>query len=220
MSKPDPVWLAETRNFCQGAGIPIVGYGPNVLTVEARGKVRSQEIATQLGTLGFQAIENRGNTYAGLLDLSKDPAALHAFTWTFDVTHPCWQDAARPLLWALGSLLLIPVFLTNDPREPYWLIAPLGLGALAMFVHEAFRIWGWRAEFDTDVLRLRRNFRWKEIPWTQIASVHTKHSSARESGVILLLSDHERECAGTFFGPFARALRDSIATEIHNHTKN
>lgn len=217
MSKPDPAWLPETRQFCQGAGIPIVGWGPNLLTVEARGKARAQEITSQLGSLGFQPIDNAGNRYAGLLDLSKDPAALREQIHNFDVTKPCWQDSAQPLIWALGALLLIPWFSSSDPREPYWMVAPLGLGSLAMFVYEALRIWGYRAEFSSDALRVRRYFRWKEIPWDRVLSVHTKRSSGRSESVTLMLVPRDRDVLGTFFGPFASALRDRIATEVHNH---
>jgi hypothetical protein len=217
MSKPDPVWLAETRQFCQGAGIPIVGYGPNLLTVEARGKVRAAEVATQLGTLGFQAIDNAGNRYAGLLDLSKDPGALHAHTWDFDVTKPCWQDSAQPFIWALGSLLIIPAFTGSDPREPYWLAAPLGMGSLAMFVYEALRIWGYRMEFTDSALRVRRYFQWKEIPWEHVLSVHTRCASRRSESVTLVLVPREREVLGSFFGPFACALRDRIRDEMQQH---
>jgi hypothetical protein len=217
MSKPDPIWLAETRQFCQGAGIPIVGYGPNLLTVEARGKERAQEITSQLSSLGFQAIDNRGNTYAGLLDLSKNPGALHEQLHHFDVTHSCWQDSAQPFIWAIGALLLIPWLLNSDPREPYWMVAPLGLGSLAMFVYEASRIWGYRAEFTHDALRVRRYFSWRAYSWTHILSVHTKRCSSRSESVTLVCTPRDREVLGTFFGPFASALRDRIAAEMHDH---
>jgi len=221
MSKPDPVWLPETRQFCKGAGIPIVGWGPNLLTVEAKGKVRAEEITTQLGSLGFQPLDNAGNRYAGLLDLSKDPVALREPIHAFDVTKPCWQDSLQPFIWAIGALLLIPWLTSSDPRDPYWLAAPLGLGSLAMLTYECLRIWGYRAEFNSDALRVRRHFHWKEIPWERVLSVHTKRSSGRSESVTLVLVPRDREALGTFFGPFASALRDRIAREIHNrHVAN
>jgi hypothetical protein len=219
MSKPDPIWLAETRQFCQGAGIPIVGYGPNLLTVEARGKERAQEITSQLSSLGFQAIDNAGNRYAGLLDLSKNPAALHPQLHHFDVTRACWQDSAQPVIWAIGALLIIPAFTGSDPREPYWLAAPLGMGSLAMFLYEALRIWGYRAEFTHDALRVRRYFQWKEIPWAEILSVHTKCASKRSESVTLVREPHGREVLGSFFGPFACALRNRIHDELEQHRR-
>ena len=75
MSKATPAWLAETKQYCDSAGIPIIAWGPNLLTVEARGIARAKEVAAQMGALGFQEIPCAGNIRAGLLDLSKDPVA-------------------------------------------------------------------------------------------------------------------------------------------------
>ena len=225
MSKSTPAWLAETKQYCESAGIPIVAWGPNLLTVEARGLARAKEVAAQMGALGFQEIPCAGNSRAGLLDLSKDPAALraeaHARTYgrgSFDLTRPCWQDTIQPAVWLLFSMLLIPGLVAgDDPREPYWLIAPLGLATLVMFVHEGTRIWGWRMEMSDAGVRVRRNFMWKEIPWSAIERVSPCASRGRERSVTLTLADAHRESLGTFFSPFAQQLRAKIEAELALH---
>jgi hypothetical protein len=225
MSKSTPAWLAETKQYCESAGIPIVAWGPNLITVEARGSVRAKEVATQMGALGFQEIPCAGNVRAGLLDLSKDPIALreeaHARIHgrnAFDLTHPCWQDTIQPAVWLLLSMLLIPGLMTgDDPREPYWLIAPLGFATLAMFLHEGARIWGWRMEITDAGVRVRRNFFWKEIPWEAIERVSPCVSRGHERSVTLTLADTHRESLGTFFSPFAQQLRTKLESELAVH---
>jgi hypothetical protein len=225
MSKATPAWLAETQEYCKSAGIPIVAWGPNLLTVEAHGYARAREVVAQMGALGFQEIPCAGNIRAGLLDLSKDPAALRAEAAarlhrspSFDLTHPCWQDTIQPTVWLFFSLLLIPGLLTsNDPREPYWLIAPLGIATLAMFLHEAARIWGWRMEMTDAGIRVRRNFMWKEIPWSAIERVSPCATRGHERSVTLTLADAHRESLGTFFSPFARQLRAKLESELALH---
>lgn len=78
MGKQDPPWLQETRDLCQSSGINIVGWGPNMHTVEAKSDSRATEIASQLAQLGFKPVQDEDNSYAGLLDLSKNPEALQA----------------------------------------------------------------------------------------------------------------------------------------------
>ncbi|MGA8034369.1 MAG: hypothetical protein WB985_00225 [Candidatus Acidiferrales bacterium] len=220
MSLPDPVWLPQTRQYCKCAGIRIVGWGPNLLTVEAKSDARAKDIASQLDSFGFHPLASDDNAHAGLLDLSKDPEAVIAQIRSYDVTQPCWQDAAQPVIWGVCSLLLIPGLAGSDPREPYWLIAPLGIGALVMFLHEAARIWGWRAEFTDGAFRVRRNFRWETILWERIASVHTKDAPGREDTVRLMLIPREQLTIGTFYAPFARALRDKICAELDSRRAN
>jgi hypothetical protein len=216
MSPSDPAWLPQTRQYCKCAGIRIVGWGPNLLTVEAKSDERAKAIASELGSFGFHPLDSEGNAHAGLLDLSKDPDAAAAQVRAYDLTRPCWQDSAQPVIWGVCSLLLIPGLAGSDPREPYWLIAPLGIGALVMFLHEAARIWGWRAEFTEGAFRVRRNFRWETILWERIASVHTKDKPGREDTVRLTLIPNEPLTVGTFYAPFARALRDAICAELES----
>ena len=77
-NKEKPPWLDETRDFCRRAGISIVGWGSNMLTVEAKSPDRATEIASQLGQLGFKVVRNEDDEYAGLLNLSQDPDAVQA----------------------------------------------------------------------------------------------------------------------------------------------
>jgi hypothetical protein len=63
-----------------------MGWGPDMLTVEAKSQDRAKEIASQLGQLGFKAIENEDNAYAGMLDLSKNPGEIQARIASFDIS--------------------------------------------------------------------------------------------------------------------------------------
>ena len=76
MGKKDPDWLEPTRQFCRDHKITIAAWGPNLLVVEAKSQERADEIASQLGQLGFQVVPDEGDAEAGLLSLSKDPSAL------------------------------------------------------------------------------------------------------------------------------------------------
>jgi hypothetical protein len=73
MSKKKPDWLQETDEFCRGAGIKIMGWGPDMLVVEAKSPVRAKEIAAQLASLGFKVVEDENDAYAGMLSLSRNP---------------------------------------------------------------------------------------------------------------------------------------------------
>jgi hypothetical protein len=72
MSKGKPDWLEQTRDFCRGAGITIMAWGPQTLVVEAKSPERAKEIASQLAQLGFAAIEDENDSYAGMLSLSRN----------------------------------------------------------------------------------------------------------------------------------------------------
>ena len=71
--KGKPPWLDQAREYCRRSGITIVAWGPQHLVVEAKSADRSREIADQLAPLGFTAMPNDDDAYAGLLDLSHDP---------------------------------------------------------------------------------------------------------------------------------------------------
>jgi hypothetical protein len=72
MSKGEPDWLRETRDFCRSAGITIMAWGPETLVVEAKSPERGKEIASQLAPLGFAAIADENDSYAGILSLSRN----------------------------------------------------------------------------------------------------------------------------------------------------
>jgi hypothetical protein len=65
MSKETLAWLKETRAFCRNARIKIMAWGPNLLTVEAKSHDGAEQIASQLGQLGFKAIPDEDDAYAG-----------------------------------------------------------------------------------------------------------------------------------------------------------
>jgi hypothetical protein len=85
MGKDSPYWLPQAREFCRTAGINIMGWGPDMLTVEAKSDERAKAIAAQLGQLGFKALENEDDAYAGMLNLSLHPEAIHEKIASFDI---------------------------------------------------------------------------------------------------------------------------------------
>jgi hypothetical protein len=214
MGKQDPPWLQNTRDFCQTSGIKIVGWGPDLLTVEAKSDARASEIASQLAQLGFKPIPDEDNAYAGLLDLSKNPQAIQAEEASLDVSRRLWDEQITPFIWALGSLLLFPGLLGHPGHTPSVVTIPLGLLSLVLFFREATRIWGWRLEFLPEGVRVRRYFRWTTIPWDQIHSVSTLEAGGRNEVVVVQLSSQGSERLGSFGSPFARRLRDRLGLEL------
>lgn len=211
-SKEQPAWLDETRAFCNAASIEIVAWGPDLLTVEAQSPNRSSQIASQLGQLGFHVVESEDNAYAGLLDLSKNPAALQSKLDSFDISRRRWDEQIEPLIWAIGSLLLLPL----NTHEPRFATVSLGLLSLALFFWDAMRIWGWRLELLPEVLRIRRNYSWATIPWEQITAIESKPANwgRNQEAVVLQLVTHSSENLGTFGVGFARNLRDRLRSEL------
>jgi hypothetical protein len=214
-SKEQPVWLDETREFCRGASIKIVAWGPDLLTVEAKSPDRSSQIASQLGQLGFHVVENEDNAYAGLLDLSKNPAAVQAKIASFDISRRRWDEQIEPLLWAIGSLLLVPG-LFGSTREPRFATVALGLLSLALFFWDGTRIWGWRLELLPEGIRIRRRYSWAAIPWEQITTIESKPANwgRNQENVVVDLAAGSSEKLGTFGVGFARNLRDRLRYEL------
>jgi hypothetical protein len=212
MGDKNPDWLQEAREFCRTSGIKIVGWGPDMLTVEAKSEERAREIASQLGVLGFKAIKNEDDAYAGLLDLSKNPAAIEAKIASFDISRRRWDEQMEPLIWALGTLLLVPGLSTNAGGYPHGVTLPLGVLSLVLFFWDGRRIWGWRLEMLPDGLRVRRGFRWSTIPWEQIRTVESVGRGNQER-VVVKLTSHS-EYLGTFYCAFARNLRDRLRIEV------
>jgi hypothetical protein len=78
LGKSDPTWLARARELCGSSGIKIAGWGEDTLVVHAESPERARKIATDLASLGFQSVEDDDDVQAGLLTLSRNPAATAA----------------------------------------------------------------------------------------------------------------------------------------------
>ena len=50
-----------------------MAWGPQALVVEAKSPERAAEVSLKLRQLGFQAIEDPEDAYAGILTLSRNP---------------------------------------------------------------------------------------------------------------------------------------------------
>lgn len=70
MGKEEPAWLAAARELCRSSKIEIAGWGPNALVVTAQSPERAREVASLLGSLGLQVVEDEDDATAGLLTLS------------------------------------------------------------------------------------------------------------------------------------------------------
>ena len=212
-----PPWLDETRAFCRSSGISIMGWGPDMLTVEAKSPDRASEIANQLGQLGFKVVKNEDDEYAGLLNLSRNPeavqAAIQQHVESFDISRRRWLEQIEPLIWALGSLLLIPGIAGSSSRTPQWLSLLIGAASLVAFFWDGARIWGWRLQLASDGLRIRRYFRWSTFPWAQIRDVETV-SAGRQEALVLKLAPNKSERLGTFDVVCARNTRDRLRQEL------
>lgn len=214
-----PPWLDEARNFCRSAGIPIMGWGPDLLTVEAKSRQRAEQIASQLAQLGFKPIPSEDNAYAGMLDLSPSPEAVQSKIASFDVSRRPLGEQVEPFIWALGFLLLIPGLNPQD-RDKYWIGLPLGVLFVVMFFFEASRIWGWRLELLAEGIRVRRRFRWTLIPWDQIQSVESRGGGRNQERVVLKLCSHHSLELGSFYAAFARNMSDRLRRELALHHAN
>jgi hypothetical protein len=223
-NKEKPRWLDETRDFCRRAGISVVGWGPNMLTVEAKSLTRATEIANQLGQLGFKVVKNEDDEYAGLLSLSQNPdavqAAIHQRTATFDISRRRWPERIEPLIWLIGSSLLIPGVATSNSRTPARFAYSLGLTSLVAFFWDGARIWGWKLELLPAGLRIRRYFRWTMIPWNQIRGVESVSAGRSQEALVLKLASRTSERLGKFDVAYARDTRDRLRQELAQRTPN
>jgi len=52
-----------------------MAWGPDTLVVEAKSANRAEEIASELGQIGFKVVESEDDTYAGMLSLSRNSVA-------------------------------------------------------------------------------------------------------------------------------------------------
>jgi hypothetical protein len=214
MNRIDPGWLPETRDLCRQLGITIMAWGPDMLTVEAKSATRAKEIAAQLGHLGFKAIENEDDAYAGMLSLSKNPDAVQAQVAAFNISRRRWDEQMEPLIWAACAIGFLISGLNHSGRYPPWFTLPAGAALTVLFFWDAARIWGWKLEILPDALRVRRRFRWTMIQWDQIRKVESLPRGRNQERVVLHLVSHSAEPLGTFGGGFARNLRDRLRQEL------
>jgi hypothetical protein len=214
MNKNDPGWLPETRDLCCQLGITIMAWGPDMLTVAAKSPTRAKEIAAQLAHLGFKAIEDEDDAYAGMLSLSKNPDAVQAQVAVFNISRRRWDEQMEPLIWAACAIGFLISGLNHSGRYPSWFTLPAAAALTVLFFWDAARIWGWRLEILPDALRMRRRFRWTMIPWDQIRKVESVPRGRNQERVVLHLVSHSLEPLGTFGGGFARNLRDRLKQEL------
>jgi hypothetical protein len=217
MSEENPVWLLQAREYCRSSGIEIVGWGPDLLTVEAKSDERAKEITSQLGQLGFKAIENEDDAYAGLLNLSKNPAAIQAKIASFDISRRRWDEQIVPLIWALGSRLLFPGLLGDAGRSH----SCPGQRSTGNLVPELVRLGrhaklgmaagnGSAGASSAAELSMERATSWEEIEAVETAPAGGRNQEA----VMLKLKTRASERLGSFNCAFARNLRDRLRIEI------
>ncbi len=65
----EPDWLPVARELCRANKIEVAGWGPMALVVYAKTPERAREVASLLGSLGLQPVEDPADAEAGLLTL-------------------------------------------------------------------------------------------------------------------------------------------------------
>jgi hypothetical protein len=215
-SKEKPVWLDETRSFCEDNGIKIAGWGPDLLTVEAKSPELADKITSQLSQLGFSAMAHDGDAEAGLLDLSRNSEAVQNKIRNFDISRRLWSEQIEPALWAVCSAVLLASAFSRSTRYPPQLCILLGVVLALLFAWDALRIWTWRLDLLPEGLRIRRYNRWATIPWNQIRAIDSRPTKfgRNQQSVILTLRSRSPEQLGTFMDAFALNLRDRIRYEL------
>lgn len=223
MSKETPAWLPEAREFCRSAGIEVSGWGSDTLLVKVESADRANRVSSQLRPLGFEPIEDEDESEAGLLLLSLNPAATRANqteSWTHvDVSQRPTIERAAPVI--EGSLSIWCFWYSIAKAEPKsWFYAALAAILLIIFVRDVSRFWGWKLQMSPEELRVRLNFRWSAIPWTQIQTTETGPAGGRnQEAVTLTLASNARLRLGTFGYRFARVLRDRLRKEINQRRR-
>jgi len=228
VGKEKPAWLQEAREFCRSAGIEINAWGADTLVVKAESADRAKQVASQIRPLGFEPIEDEDDAGAGILLLSRNPAATRAkqteATRTKQAESRAFADLTRmPIVERVAPVfhaaLSIACFWygTTQSAPTSWLFDFLASVTLIIFLWVGSRVWAWRLEMSAEVLQVRHRFRWTAIPWSQIRAVETKTTYARGAALVtvtLALASKPPLRLETFGDPFARALRDRLRSEI------
>lgn len=222
-NKGKPPWLDSARDFCRRSGISVVGWGPNLLTVEAKSPSRAAEIANQLGQLGFKVVKDEDDENAGLVNLSQNPdalqAAAHQRTATFDISRRRWPEQIEPLIWLGCSSLLLPS-VANGGRYPPSFAYFVGLICVVVFFWDGARIWGYRLELVPEALRVRRYFRWTMIPWADIKTIESVSTGRSQEALVLHLASRHSQRLGKFDFLYARNTRDRLRQELAQRTSS
>jgi len=218
MSRREPTWLPDVREVCRRAGITIAGWGDDTLSVYAESPERVAQITGQFRPLGFEPVEDADDATAGLLLLSRNPAGTrakqHSGSKDVDISQRPLVDRASPALVAVLCLWCFWYGL-RQPAPKLWIFAALATMLLLITLREGRRLLGWRLEMSSAALRVRLNFRWHIIPWTEITRVETTAVPARsQEGVTLMLASSRTFPLGSFNYRFARALRDQLRREL------
>lgn len=220
MSKETPVWLPEARESCRNSGIEIEGWGADTLLVKAESPERAKQVASQLRFLGLEPIEDEDDAEAGMLLLSRNPAATRAKQKANrvpgDLSRMPVIARVGPVFTGLLSIFSLCYSATQSPPIS-WRVAVPGSIVLIYSLWEGSRVWGWRLEMSPEELRVRYRFQWTAIPWTQIRAVKTETSynhGAAFVTVTLTRASKPPLRLGTFGEPFARGLRDRLRKEI------
>jgi len=75
MGKEPPYWLPQIKEFCRSRKITLMAWGLKALVVEARSPERHKELSELFEQIGFQAVPDEDDAYAGVLALSKKDSA-------------------------------------------------------------------------------------------------------------------------------------------------
>lgn len=211
-SQGKPDWLDEARAFCRDNKITIVGWGPDLLTVEAKSRERSREIASQFAQIGFHVVENTESAEAGFLDLSRNPDAVRNQVASFDISRRPTGELIFPVLPAALSASVLFFASRPSARNPV-LGLLLGFAFALWSAWYVLTAWTWRLELLPEGLHIRRYGRWTTIPWDHIRAIDSV-SAGRRVSVILKLDSHPPEKLGTFVNSFGINLRDRLRYEL------
>jgi hypothetical protein len=225
MSKEKPPWLQATREFCGSVGIEICGWGTDTLVVKTVSRDDAAQVASQFRSLGFEPIEDEDDASAGLLTLSRVPAATLAKqqcgqSSSTDISRPpSTERITAAVLASLGICVILfaagSALISFSSRSGSW-FSLFGLGAMMILLATGSGL-TWKLQITPTKLLIRRWLPWSAIPWSQIRSVQMGEASRGRRRVMLVLMSDSTLNLGTFPGSFACVLRDRLREEVSQH---